>query len=125
AYTQELFIYEKGSFWRFYYHFIRRVKEIINGRKNGHKFRNGTKQSAVHLIIPYSGFMSYPTNYSFFDELIYRPASNVFIELEHKEIYKHLVYKAILDFKWNTFGFNYYMGIWLVYTIFLLIFAVA
>jgi len=64
------------------------------------------------LIIPYPKLFNYDHDYSFWKEFC-KPKSNIFIELDTMELYKHWNGQVILDFKWNAFGFNYYIGIWI------------
>ena len=85
----------------------------------------------VRLIIPYPGLLTYKpykTKYSLLKELLYKPDNSIFVELvelDTLELYKHLNIELILDYKWNTFGFGYYIGILIFYIVFLLSFAIA
>ena len=76
------------------------------------------------MVVPYPGLLTYNNEYSFWEELFYKPANSKFIELDTLELYKHWGGQVILDSKWNNFGFKYYFGIWIIYTAFLLCFAI-
>ncbi|CAJ0831564.1 10923_t:CDS:2 [Entrophospora sp. SA101] len=86
---------------------------ILEGNKPG-----------VLLLIPFVGFINYESKYNFGYEILYKPTSNFINDLDDMEIYKHWIGKFISDFKWNKFGRFYHTRIWLIYTIFLLSFAV-
>jgi hypothetical protein len=93
------------------------------GKKNIHGIQNYGKP-AITLVVPLPKFASYNTNYNFFEDFI-RPESNGFIEQEYYDLYKCWNGEALLHFKWHTFGKYYYYANWAIFTIFLIIFAIA
>ncbi|CAJ0907888.1 10040_t:CDS:10 [Entrophospora sp. SA101] len=82
-----------------------------------------SEKACVMLLIPFPGFMNYDSNYNFAWEMI-KPESNIFVESENLEIYKHWNGKFILDYKWSHFGRKYHIGVSMIYIIFLLGFAI-
>ncbi|CAG8506102.1 8875_t:CDS:2, partial [Scutellospora calospora] len=75
------------------------------------------------LMSPLPGFVSYPKYDSFWKELI-NPQLSCFIEFEDLSFYETWNGEAIINFKWDTFGRNYYYAIWAVYTVFLCSFVI-
>ena len=69
-------------------------------------------------------FTSYPKNYSFWREILYRPESNTFIRMNNKELFKTWNGEALLDFKWHRFALKYYLGILMFFIIFFLSFSI-
>lgn len=75
-------------------------------------------------MIPLPNFATYPMEkYSTYNELINLP--NIpFTSLNIPEYYKWWNIKALVKFKWSTYGRRYYFAIWIFYTIFLCCFAI-
>ncbi|KAF0540706.1 transient receptor potential cation channel subfamily a member 1-like [Gigaspora margarita] len=74
-------------------------------------------QKTVTLLIPLLNFATYPEEYSYF-ELLYLP-DNSFTSLDAPDYYKWWNIKALINFKWNTYGKRYYFIIWTTYLIFM------
>ncbi|GBB83467.1 hypothetical protein RclHR1_01020008 [Rhizophagus clarus] len=83
------------------------------------------KRSAIKLYIPLPQFVSYPTNYNFFKEFLLGPEPNEFLKLKDTDLYSDWNGEALLNFKWRKFGRFWYCINWLLYTIFLISFALA
>ena len=79
----------------------------------------------MKLVVPYPGLITYKNEYSFWKEFLFKPENSIFIELDTLELYKHWNGQVILDFKWNTFGFNYYIAIWIINIMLIMCFATA
>ncbi|RIB30736.1 hypothetical protein C2G38_2151864 [Gigaspora rosea] len=85
--------------------------------------------SSTILAISLPNFVSYPTKYNFWKELIL-PSTNPFghsnkVDVINEEFYGYLNGEALLNFKWNTYRRKYYLAIWTIYTIFFLSFVCA
>jgi len=63
------------------------------------------------FLIPFPGYVSYPSEYNWFKEIFFRPQS-----------YKTWNSEALINFKWRMYGIYYYIGICLFYTIFFISF---
>ncbi|KAF0388236.1 nudt9 protein [Gigaspora margarita] len=74
-------------------------------------------QKTVRLIFPLLNFATYSQNYSYY-ELLYL-YDNSFTLLNETNYYKLLNIKALINFKWNTYGKYYYFLIWTIYSIFM------
>ncbi|KAF0511001.1 transient receptor potential cation channel subfamily a member 1-like [Gigaspora margarita] len=97
------------------------VKPVIDFYDVGH--------STTILAIPLPNFVSYPKHYKFWNELLL-PSANPFthsnrLEVINEEFYRYLNGEALLKFKWNTYGRNYYFAVWAIYTVFLFCFIIA
>ncbi|CAI2177716.1 20406_t:CDS:2 [Funneliformis geosporum] len=79
------------------------------------------RKRIIRFVVPYLGFTKYPTEYSFWKELI-RPSDNPFVTFDEETIYDGWNAEALLNFKWNTFGRFYFYIIWGSFSIFLLSF---
>ncbi|CAG8518994.1 12429_t:CDS:2 [Dentiscutata heterogama] len=80
---------------------------------------------AIHFVVPLSGFSSYDTDFSFWNEIFGRTKSNGFVEIQTPELYSSWSGEALLNFKWNTFGKYYYYLDWAIFTLFLMTFSFA
>src|SRR6266542_6555375 len=80
------------------------------------------KQTLVFLI-PFPYYVSYPSKYNWFKD-IFNLQPSPFIETDNIEFYKTWNGEALINFKWRKYGRYYYLGIWLLYTIFLLCFLI-
>ncbi|KAF0562121.1 transient receptor potential cation channel subfamily V member 4-like [Gigaspora margarita] len=80
---------------------------------------------AIHLVVPLPGFSTYDTDYSFWKEMLGRPKSNGFVEIQTPELYSSWGGEVLLNFKWNMFGKYYYYFDWAIYTFFLMTFSLA
>ncbi len=54
----------------------------------------------------------------------FNPQSSPFTKSDNIEFYKTWNGEALINFKWRKYGRYYYLGIWLLYTIFLLCFLI-
>src|SRR5581483_3713918 len=81
------------------------------------------------FIIPYINFVTYP-DYQY-NGLVswllefYFPKPSPFAKTINKEIYKTWNGEALINFKWNLYGRNYYFAIWILFTAFLMCFTAA
>ncbi|KAF0384962.1 transient receptor potential cation channel subfamily a member 1 isoform x2 [Gigaspora margarita] len=74
-------------------------------------------QKTIKLIIPLSNFAVYSKDYFFFE--IFDLQDNSFTLLEAPDYYRYWNIKALIYFKWNTYGRQYYIIIWIIYSIFM------
>ncbi|RIB16597.1 hypothetical protein C2G38_2189503 [Gigaspora rosea] len=79
-------------------------------------------QKNIRLIFPLLNFATYSQNYSYY-ELFYLQ-DNSFISLDISGYYKWWNIKALINFKWNTYGKQYYFLIWIIYSIFMCCFLI-
>ncbi|PKY38360.1 hypothetical protein RhiirA4_451339 [Rhizophagus irregularis] len=66
----------------------------------------------ITFIVPYIKFVNYPRDYNWFFEL-FKPQSSPFVETISRDIYNTWNGEAIINFKWETYGRNYYIMIWI------------
>ncbi|CAG8553083.1 6806_t:CDS:2 [Acaulospora morrowiae] len=78
----------------------------------------------IKLVFPFPNFVSYPTEYNTYLELIY-PKHSPFTDYDKPHLYKWWNGEALLDFKWNKYGRKYYLSIWAFYTIFMASFTIS
>ncbi|RIA79325.1 hypothetical protein C1645_876028 [Glomus cerebriforme] len=125
-------IFENNNFYKIYSKiktFYCNIHDVISslfslfGKKSRHKIQNYGRP-AVILVVPLPKFASYNTQYNFLKDFII-PESNGFIEQEYHDLYKRWNGEALLHFKWHTFGKYYYYTLWAIFTVFLLIYAIA
>ncbi|KAF0534064.1 hypothetical protein F8M41_010236 [Gigaspora margarita] len=77
------------------------------------------KHSSTILAIPFPYIFSYPKECNYLLELLIPNFSKLLTSSDnHEEFYKYLNGKALIEFKWNTYGWKYYLAIWAVYTIY-------
>ncbi|KAF0522451.1 transient receptor potential cation channel subfamily a member 1-like [Gigaspora margarita] len=76
----------------------------------------------VKLMFPLLNFATYSQNYSYY-ELFYLH-DNSFTSLDISDYYKWWNIKALINFKWNTYGKQYYFLIWIIYSIFMCCFLI-
>ena len=74
AHSYSTVIFKESKFWLVYY----TIKDYIK-----HRILNFSdkKFPGVDLIIPYPGLLTYENEYSFWEELFYRPKKNIFTKL--------------------------------------------
>ncbi|CAG8792986.1 3151_t:CDS:1, partial [Acaulospora morrowiae] len=77
---------------------------------------------STEFIIPLPKFASYPGESVSYKEIMWKPESNQFTKFWDSKFYEDWNGEVLVDFKWRTFGKDYYFFIWTVYTIFLLTF---
>ncbi|CAG8508277.1 7240_t:CDS:2, partial [Scutellospora calospora] len=77
----------------------------------------------VKLMVPTANFATYSNDYSTWEELIC-PPTNFFISLNSPDQFKWWNIKALINFKWNTYGRFYYYVNWIIYTAFMLSFTI-
>ncbi|KAF0492526.1 transient receptor potential cation channel subfamily a member 1-like [Gigaspora margarita] len=81
-------------------------------------------KKTIKLIVPLLNFATYPEKEYFdYNELIYL-SDNIFTSLNTPEYYKWWNIKALVKFKWATYGKYYYFAIWTIYSIFMTCFVV-
>ncbi|RIA84731.1 hypothetical protein C1645_831819 [Glomus cerebriforme] len=59
------------------------------------------------------------------NEFLYNPKSVLFCNIDSNHFYNWWNFAAIIDYKWKTFGWIYYYLIWIFYTIFYSLYALA
>jgi hypothetical protein len=80
----------------------------------------------VSLIVPFPKICKYQDkDYNSWNEILYKPKSILFYNIDSNNLYKWWNFAAIIDFKWKTFGIYYYYLIWLFFAIFYLCFSLA
>ncbi len=81
----------------------------------------------ISFIVPFPQISKYQDDDIFnpWNELLYKPKSILFCNIDSNHCYKWWNFAAIIDFKWNEFGRLYYYWIWFFYTIFVACFALA
>ncbi|RIB25773.1 hypothetical protein C2G38_2165095 [Gigaspora rosea] len=80
-------------------------------------------QETVLLIFPLLGFATYSKNYSY-SELFYLQGNPFTSLLDASDYYKWWSIKALINFKWNTYGRLYYFIIWTIYSTFMCCFLI-
>ena len=80
-------------------------------------------QETVTLIFPLLNFATYPKNYSY-SELFYLQGNPFTSLLYAPDYYKWWHIKALINFKWNTYGRFYYFITWAIYSIFMCCFLI-
>ncbi|CAG8804615.1 22030_t:CDS:2, partial [Cetraspora pellucida] len=80
---------------------------------------------SIYLVVPLPRFCTYEPNYSFWVEILGRPSSNGFVEIQTPELYSSWIGEALLNFKWNTFGKYCYYIEWIIFTLLLIVFSLA
>ncbi|KAF0470319.1 hypothetical protein F8M41_025387 [Gigaspora margarita] len=80
-------------------------------------------QETVILMFPLSGFATYPKKYSY-NELFYLQGNPFTSLLNTTNYYKWWSIKALINFKWNTYGRFYYFIIWAIYSTFMCCFLI-
>ncbi|CAG8565250.1 11263_t:CDS:2, partial [Dentiscutata heterogama] len=78
-------------------------------------------RKTVKLLIPTANFATYSNDYSIWKELMY-PPTNFFTCLDSPDQFTWWNIKALINFKWETYGKRYYYMIWVTYSIFMLCF---
>jgi hypothetical protein len=81
-------------------------------------------EPTITFMIPYIKFVSVPQNYDWWRELI-KPQPSPFVETINREIYKTWNGEALINFKWNLYGFYCYAMIWMLFTALLVCFIAA
>ena len=80
----------------------------------------------ISLIVPFYKICEYQDkNYNPWNEMLYKPKSVLFYNIDSNNFYKWWNFAAVIDFKWNTFGKYYYYLIWLFFIIFYSCFSLA
>ena len=85
-------------------------------KKQTWKFQEN--QEVVTFIVPFPQICKYQENFNSWNEMLYKPTSILFCNVDAKHIHKWWNFAAIIDFKWKKFGIYYYYLIWFLYTIF-------
>ncbi|KAF0558406.1 transient receptor potential cation channel subfamily a member 1-like [Gigaspora margarita] len=80
-------------------------------------------QETVRLMFPLLGFATYSKNYSY-SELFYLQGNPFTSLLDAPDYYKWWNIKALISFKWNTYGWLYYFIIWAIYSTFMCCFLI-
>ncbi|KAF0543990.1 transient receptor potential cation channel subfamily a member 1-like [Gigaspora margarita] len=75
-------------------------------------------QETVLLMVPLLGFATHSKNYSY-SELFYLQGNPFTSLLDAPDYYKWWNIKALISFKWNTYGRLYYFIIWAIYSTFM------
>jgi hypothetical protein len=88
-------------------------------------FNKQETKPKLTFIVPFPGYVTYPKDYNFLEELLIKPKSNPFSRTQNNELYKTWNGEAIINFKWRVFGRYYYAGIWILFIIYLTCFTLA
>ncbi|RGB23988.1 hypothetical protein C1646_773715 [Rhizophagus diaphanus] len=67
----------------------------------------------ITFMIPYIKFVNYPQKYNFFMEL-FRPQPNQFVKTINRDFYKSWSGEALINSKWNAYGRQVYLRVWLL-----------
>ncbi|PKK65163.1 hypothetical protein RhiirC2_715758 [Rhizophagus irregularis] len=67
----------------------------------------------ITFMIPYIKFVNYPQKYNFFKEL-FRPQPNQFVKTINRDFYKSWSGEALINSKWNAYGRQVYLRVWLL-----------
>jgi hypothetical protein len=78
------------------------------------KNKETKRRPTIIFTNPYIKFVNYPKEYNWFKELI-KPQPSSFVKTINKDIYKTWNGKALLNFKWKTYGIYYHLLIWIGY----------
>src|ERR1043165_8173235 len=82
------------------------------------------KIKTISFIVPFPQICKYQERgYNPWNEMLYKPKSILFCNIDSNNYYKWWNFAAIIDFKWKNFGRSYYFLIWSFYTIFFICFA--
>ncbi|KAF0522450.1 transient receptor potential cation channel subfamily a member 1-like [Gigaspora margarita] len=79
-------------------------------------------QKTIRLMFPLLNFATYSQNYSYNE--LFSLYNNSFTSLDISDYYKWWNIKALINFKWNTYGKLYYFLIWIIYSIFMYCFLI-
>ncbi|PKC02773.1 hypothetical protein RhiirA5_424748 [Rhizophagus irregularis] len=92
------------------------IKFVFNERQTRPK---------LTFLVPFPGYMTYPKDYNFFEELFIKPQSSPFTKTQNNDLYKTWNGEVFINFKWRVFGRYYYAGIWILFIIYLACFTLA
>jgi hypothetical protein len=92
------------------------IKIIFNEQKTKPK---------LTFLVPFPSYVTYPKDYNFLKELLIKPQSSSFSQMQNNDLYKTWNGEAIINFKWRVFGRYYYAGIWILFIIYLTCFTLA
>ncbi|RIA98305.1 hypothetical protein C1645_870767 [Glomus cerebriforme] len=92
------------------------IYESISAKRKANQY--------IVLIVPYINYSRYPLKYSWRKEVLY-PQQSEFVKTCEKIFYTNWNGEAVINHKWECFGRDYYFGIWLMFTIFLICFTIA
>ncbi|CAG8701905.1 4780_t:CDS:2 [Funneliformis caledonium] len=81
------------------------------------------RRRVARFVVPYLGFTKYPSDYNFWKELL-RPSDNPFVTLADETIYDGWNAEALLNFKWNAYGWFYFYLFWGSFNLFMFSFGV-
>jgi hypothetical protein len=80
----------------------------------------------ISFIVPFHKMCKYQNkNYNPWNEMLFKPKSILFCNIDSNNFYQWWNFAAIIDFKWKTFGKFYYFLIWIFYTMFFICFVLA
>jgi hypothetical protein len=85
---------------------------------NNHDIKSKIITILKKMITGLKIIMIIPKSKCIWNEVLYKPKSILFCNIDSNHFYNWWNFAAIIDFKWNTFGKVYYYLIWLFYTIF-------
>ncbi|KAF0536477.1 transient receptor potential cation channel subfamily a member 1 [Gigaspora margarita] len=129
--TAELHIFEhtpiSKTYFFFHYYFYEIYDIIYNLVCKIYDFfyieYSPTYTELIRLVVPLPKVSTYDTKYSFWKEILGKPSTNCFIDVQTTELYSNYCGEALLTFKWEKFGKYYYCSSWFIYTFFLIIFS--
>ena len=89
-------------------------------------YGNSEATQIISFIVPFPQICKYQVkDYNPWNEMLCKPKSILFCNIDSNNFYKWWNFAAIIDFKWKTFGRFYYFLIWFFYTIFFICFTLA
>ncbi|CAG8463841.1 12860_t:CDS:2 [Gigaspora rosea] len=114
--TAELHIFKhtpiSKTYFFFYYYFCEVYDILYNVVCKIYDFfyieYSPTYTELIRLVVPLPKFLTYDTKYSFWKEILGKPSTNCFIEVQPIELYSNCCGEALLTFKWEKFGKYYY-----------------
>ncbi|CAB4437896.1 unnamed protein product [Rhizophagus irregularis] len=77
------------------------------------------------MITGLKTIMMVPKKDNIWNEFLYKPKEILFCNIDSNNLYNWWNFAAIIDFKWNTFGWIYYSLIWFFYSIFYICYTLA
>src|SRR4051794_1316600 len=85
-----------------------------------YNFMKSQVTPTIRFVVPFSKIYKYQDkDYNPWNEIIYKPKSILFCNVDSNNFYKWWNFAAIIDFKWKTFGKLYYLDLVFLYYFFI------